>query len=306
MSHLEKVLLVVNPAACNGTAGQAAERAAAALRARLGQDAVTVARTAGPRHATELAANASGCTAVVALGGDGVVHEVANGLMARPASERPAFGIVPVGSGNDYARAIGAPVDVDAAAALLCDAAPLPTDVGRVNGQCFVETLSFGVDAAIALDTVERRVRTGRTGTVLYVEAGIDQLAHHLVARPYRAVFDAAAPEGGQSITFAVQVGPYYGGGFRICPEASFDDGLLDVCVSHPPIGVTRALGIFALAKGGRHVGLKQVELRRCRTLRVEFDEPPPAQIDGERIEAAAFDVVVEQGALQVMRPAPR
>ena len=303
MSHLEKLLLIVNPAACNGTAGQAAERAAAALCARLGQGAVTVAHTAGPRHAIELAANAAGCTAIVALGGDGVIHEVANGLMARPAHERPAFGIVPVGSGNDYARAIGVPTDVDAACALLCESRPRPTDVGRVNGHCFVETLSFGVDAAIALDTVERRARTGRTGTVLYVEAGIDQLTHHLVARPYRAVFNEAAPEGGQSITFAVQVGPYYGGGFKICPEASFDDGQLDVCISHPPVGVARALGIFALAKGGRHVGLKQVELRRCGALRVEFDEPPPAQMDGERIEATAFDVVAMPAALRVMRP---
>ena len=306
MSHLEKVLLIVNPAARNGTARQAAGQAATALRARLGQDAVTVAFTAGPRDAVGIAAESEGCTTVVALGGDGVVHEVANGLMRCRPGVRPALGVIPVGSGNDYARAIGVPTDVEAACALLCGTPPVFTDVGRVNGRYFVETLSFGVDAAIALDTVERRARTGRTGTILYAEAGIDQLTHHLVARSYRASFDGAVPQSGQSITFAVQVGPYYGGGFRICPEAAFDDGLLDVCMSHPPVGVARALGIFALAKGGRHVGLRQIELRRCGTLRVEFDEPPPAQMDGERIEAAAFDVAVEHGALRVVRSAPR
>ena len=302
MSALGKVLLIANPSACNGAAAQATERAASLLRERLGEDAVVVARTAGPRHACELAARAEGAQTVVALGGDGVIHEAANGLMSRPVEERPSFGIIPVGTGNDYARALGVPVDVDRAVEVLCESAPRPTDVGCANGQYFVETLSFGVDAAIALDTVDRRVRTGRTGTAVYVEAGVDQLTHHLDKRPYTARFDGELAAG-VSITYAVQIGPYYGGGFKICPDASLDDGQLDVCISHPPAGPARAVLIFACAKGGKHLGFKQVEMRRCQTLHLEFEEVPPAQIDGERIEASAFDVSVEPGALMVLRP---
>ena len=301
--HLSRVLLIGNPTAGNGAAAQVIDRAAEWLRARLGAGAVEVVRTAGPQHAVELARGAQGAGTVVALGGDGVVHEVASGLLARPADARPVLGVIPMGSGNDYARAIGVLGGLDAACDVVLGAEPRPTDAGRANGRFFVETLSFGLDAAIALDTVERRVRTGRTGTILYAQAGVDQLLHHLVDRPYRAVFDGEEPVQGRSITYAVQVGPYYGGGFRICPEAALDDGLLDVCISHPPLGVVRALGLFALAKGGAHVGFKQVELRRCETLHVEFDEAPPAQMDGERIEASTFDVELLPCALRVLRP---
>ena len=299
-------LLIANPAAQNGNGAAAAERALALLRARLGEDSVVFAPTAGPRHASEIAERAEGCSTVIALGGDGVIHEVANGLMRRSPDQRPALGVIPVGSGNDYARTLGASCEVDRACAQLLEAAPRPVDVGRVNGQWFVETLSFGLDAAIAIDTMDRRVRTGRTGTALYVESGIDQLLHHLDAYRYRASFDGADPVEDVSVMFAVQVGPYYGSGFKICPDALIDDALLDACIAHPPVGVARALYIFMRAKDGKHTRFKQMELRRFRTLHVEFDEAPPAQMDGERIEARTFDIEVEPAALSVLRPVDR
>lgn len=298
-----KVLLIANPAAQNGAGAAAADRAATLLRAALGPDAVVLAKTAGPRHASEIAERAEGCATVLALGGDGIIHEAVSGLMRRPANARPAFGIVPAGSGNDYARTLGMSRKVDEACEQLLAAEPHAVDLGRVNGHWFVETLSFGLDAAIALDTVERRKRTGRTGAVLYAEAGVDQLLHHLDARRYTVSFDGGEPTSGESITFAVQIGPSYGGGFKICPDARIDDGLLDVCIAHPPIGVAGAAFVFALAKSGRHTRFRQMELRRASTLRVEFDEAPPAQMDGEVIGGRTFDVAVEPRALAALMP---
>ena len=303
-SQLGTMLLIANPAAQNGRGADAATEAAHLLRTAVGEQALDVVLTERPGHAVALAAAADGYDTVLALGGDGIIHEVAGGLMERTVGVRPALGIVPVGSGNDYVRTLGMSCKVEHACAQLLNAAPHPADLGRVNGHWFVETLSFGLDAAIALDTVERRKRTGRTGTILYAEAGIDQLLHHLDARRYTASFDGGAPVAGASITFAVQIGPSYGGGFKICPDARFDDGLFDVCIAHPPIGVAGAALIFALAKSGRHTGFKQMEFRRVSTLHVEFDEVPPAQMDGELIEATTFDVSIEPRALNVLLPA--
>lgn len=300
---LGKTLLIANPAAQNGNGAAAAERAATVLRAQLGEDALVLVETAGPRHACDIAERAEGCSTVLALGGDGVIHEVVSGLMRRPMHERPCFGVIPVGSGNDYARTLGMRCNVDEACAQLLAAQEVRADVGRVNNHWFAETLSFGLDAAIALDTVGRRVRTGRTGTSLYMASGFDQLIHHLDTYQYRASFDDATTVAGESITFAVQIGPYYGGGFKICPHARIDDGLLDVCVAHPPIGVAGAAVIFLRAKSGHHVGFKQIELKQCQTLRVEFAVAPPAQMDGERIEGRVFDIAIEPGALRVLRP---
>ena len=285
-SSLGHILLIANPAAQSGAGAAAADKAAANLRAALGEDAVTVVRTAGPRHACAIAEGAQSAQTVVALGGDGLIHEVVNGLMTRPAGDRPQLGVIPVGSGNDYARTLGVPAKVDRACGLLLSASPQPADIGCVNGSFFAETLSFGLDAAIALDTMERRKRTGRHGAALYMASGFDQLFHHLDQREYRLQLDDGPVMEGKSITFAVQMGPYYGGGFRICPDARLDDGLLDVCISHPPITPAGAAAIFLMAKGGNHTRLGCMELHQARKVHVEFDEPPAAQVDGERIDA--------------------
>lgn len=121
-----------------------------------------------------------------------------------------------------------------------------------------------------------------------------------MVDRHYRADFDGKQVEG-QSITFAVQIGPYYGGGFKICPEATLDDGTLDICISHPPAGVARAIYIFMRAKNGKHVGMKPMEFLRAHHAVIDFDEEPPCQIDGEPLHATHFDISCEHQALRVL-----
>lgn len=106
-SCLGKTLIIANPAAQNGNGAAAAEKAGRLLKASLGEDELAIVVTEGARHAEEIAAQARDLTSVIALGGDGIVHEVANGLMRLPAETRPALGLIPVGSGNDYARTIG-------------------------------------------------------------------------------------------------------------------------------------------------------------------------------------------------------
>ena len=138
-----------------------------------------------------------------------------------PVDERPALGVIPVGSGNDYAASLGVPTSIGRAIDCVLAGRTAVVDVGRVNGRYFVETLSFGLDAAIALDTVERRVRTGRTGTRLYLESAVDQLFRHLSIYDFTARLtggDAAATRTVSAAAYllAVQIGPTYGGHFRI------------------------------------------------------------------------------------------
>ena len=302
-SGLGNVLLIGNPAAQSGNGARAIERALPLLRQALGDDRVVLARTVGPRHATDLAKRAEGADTVIALGGDGVIHEVANGLMQRDSFNRPALGVVPVGSGNDFARSLGMSFKVEQACDQILRGQPSPIDVGHANGQWYVETLSFGLDAAIALDTMERRKKSGRSGTALYMESGFDQLLNHLDSYGYTASFDGSEPVSGQSITFAVQNGPYYGGGFKICPDARLDDGVLDLCIAHPPVGVAKAVYLFLRAKNGGHVGFKNIQSLRCTTAHIEFEQAPPAQIDGEKIEGRTFDIRLDPASLRVVRP---
>lgn len=331
LSSRGKTLLVANPAAQNGAGAQAAEHAATLLRAALGEEALDVLLTEAPGHAEQVAANSGSYAAVVALGGDGIVHETANGLLHLSAADRPVLGVIPVGSGNDYACTLGmCSQSVEKAVSQLLVAQSRQFDVGCCNGRYFVETLSFGLDAAIALDTVERRKRTGKTGTMLYLESGIDQLLHHLDKRRYRAqakgwkaldyrgcrtgagkaernaaTFSVDAPVAleGESYLFAVQLGQTYGGGFRVCPDARTDDGLFDICVAHPPLSPLYAVLVFLLAKDAHHTRFKQLEFFRARSLRLSFDAPLSVQMDGERFEASEYDITCIPGALNVLIP---
>lgn len=305
-SPLGRTLLIANPAAHSGKGADGARFAQRLLDSYASAtNGYELLLTAGPGEAEELAAGAAGFDTVVALGGDGVIHEVVNGLMRRPVESRPQLGIVPLGSGNDYARTLGmARNDAEAALAQLVRGVARPVEVGRVNGTHFMQTLSFGLDAAIALDTTRRRAAdTSQQGEALYVTSGLRILSQAKGGYPCVARFDDGEPECLETLVFAVQVGPSYGGGFLICPDADPSDGLLDVCHNVRRPALPRLLGLFGLARLGRHVGSPVVRLRRIRRATIEFEREPPCQADGEEVRGARFEVEVVPGALRVIFP---
>lgn len=300
---LGKTLLIANPAAQNGEGAQAARTVVGLLKERLGEDSLEVSTTLYPYHAAEIAAGARGFKAVVALGGDGIIHETANGLMKIAAEERPAMGIVPVGSGNDFAQTLRMSTKLDKAVDQLMGAEPVPMDLGLVNGRFFVETLSFGLDAAIALDTMERRKRTGRTGTMLYLSSALDQLINHMQVRHVAISLDGGPFLEGESYLLAVQNGLSYGGGFNICPHASIVDGQFDICIARPPLSRPKATYILLRAKNGHHLNFPNREFYRAKEVVVKFSQVPPTQVDGEKLEDTTYRISMVPKALRILAP---
>ena len=302
-----KVLLLANPAAQRGNGAQAAKVAHELLAEWLGEETVDLTFTEKPNHAIEIAERATvhQYETVIALGGDGLVHEVVNGLMHLPRDDRPVFGLVPAGSGNDFAQTLGMSDCVPDAIVQFLDAREREFDIGCCNGEFFAETLSFGFDAAIALDTVTRRERTGEQGTRLYLASGIDQLLHHL--DPYRFTATLYGPSedereiSGEILMFAVQNGPTYGGGFHICPDADPTDGLLDICYATAPMRLPVATFKFLRAKNGKHVNRKGIHFARASHMELQFDSRPPCQIDGEPHIADSYSISIEHQALTVL-----
>ena len=306
MHSLGNIAFIANPASQNGKGAQSAAFAQERLESLVGAENVQVQLTQHARHATALAEQwGPRCDTLVVLGGDGIVHEAVNGLMRLPQEKRPVLGVIPVGSGNDYAASLGLSFKMEEAIAQLMCGRALQVDIGCCNGEYFTETLSFGFDAAIALDTMERRKRTGHKGTRLYLESGLDQLMHHLDSNAYRMEYVDAQGQWqkaqGSSHIFAVQMGRTYGGGFKICPKAKLDDGLLDICIAHARLSMPKATGIFLLAKDGHHTGFKCIESFQAQSITVEFDESPAVQIDGEPFPNTRFEVTLVPQALQVL-----
>lgn len=299
-----RVLLIANPAAQRGNGLDAGHIAYDLLCEWLGKDRVDFKLTDNPGHAEELAAHAptSEYGTVIALGGDGMAHETVNGLMKLDSADRPCFGLIPVGSGNDFANTLGMSDCVPDAIVQFLDADIVPFDIGRCNDAYFDETLSFGLDAAIALDTIERRKHTEKQGMSLYFASGIDQLLHHLDTFQVTAVLDGDRRIEGPVHLFAVQLGPTYGGGFLICPDADPTDGLFDICYADSPMNLVEASFKFLMAKKGRHVNFKGIHFERASSIELSFDRRPPCQIDGEEYLADSYSIQVIPKALKVLR----
>lgn len=302
---LGRTLIIANPAAHSGRGESAAVFATRFFSSFHSVTASCEVRlTEKPGDAMLMSASAKGYDSIVALGGDGVIHEVANGLMCIPEENRPRLGVIPMGSGNDFARTIGMTKnDPERSIYELLQGEERAMDLGKVNGTYFVQTLSFGVDAAIAIDTNERREnRTKQKGTALFVTSGLKLFVRGTNGWEYEANIDGEEVNG-VDVVFAVQNGPTYGGGFRITPDASPNDGFLDMCYTQNSTPLLPSLTLFVLARFGRHVNSKRLTIRKIQHAEIEFvgESQPPCQVDGEEFVAERYVIDVVPHALRVI-----
>jgi YegS/Rv2252/BmrU family lipid kinase len=297
----ERYLLIVNPQAKHGETTKL-EPVIERLLSSMPHDTV---ETTSPGHATELAYASSGHGVVVAVGGDGTAHEVLNGLMQRPAEDRPALAILPTGSGNDTCRTLGIPFDISEAALLLATGERRRFDVGVCNGEYFNNSFAAGLDAKVTAKAVEYKVTKRRSGLWLYVTALMHVLFKDLASFDVRVGFDGAAPQSAQTLIIAITNGPTYGGGFRITPGADPADGLFDICMIDP-LGLGGALRRLPFVIVGKHTKMPVVHMSRHTSATITSEVPLPAQLDGEvllensyaiSMSAAAIECIVPRGA---------
>ena len=312
-TRLSRTLVIVNPASHSGKGAAGAETVRRVLETYdAATDGFDLNLTESAGDAQRMAAGSSAYDTVVVVGGDGVIHEVVNGLMELDALERPRLGVIPLGSGNDFARTLGLTLNnVEESLAQILSGTERSIDVGKVTsdvcpeGAYFVETLSFGLDAAIAIDTTARRAKgTRQEGAGLFVTSSLKMFSHARKGFACEASIDGGELQRLETLIFAVQNGPTYGGGFRICPDAVPSDGWLDVCynVRHP--WVPHLLLLLGLARFGRHTRSAAVRLQKARELELRFlEKEPPCQVDGEEFRGMSFSVGVESDALRVIVP---
>lgn len=308
---LGNTLIIANPAAHSGRGETAAiyvTRFFSSFNSIASSCSVQLTEREG--DACRMAEDSVEYETVIALGGDGIIHEVANGLMKLPEPARPRLGVIPVGTGNDFARTLGMRKnDPERAMSELLGGEERRLDIGRVNDTYFVQSLSFGLDAAIAQDTTRRRSSLGlQHGASLYLTSGIRMLALDQYGWPYHARVEGDEGEEtleGMGVAFAIQNGKTYGGGFKICPGAVPNDGFLDLCVSLEKPSRMHSLMLFGLIRMGRHTRSKKLLLRKIRHIEVEFvgKEQPPCQVDGEAFLSERYTIDVIPQALRVIVP---
>ena len=240
--------------------------------------------TVYPTHATDLAQKAGeqGFDMVVAMGGDGTVHEVVNGIMRLPVDQRPILGVVPVGSGNDFAHAIGVPLESDRALYQALNGKPSEVDLGLMTDEhgrkeFFDNTLGIGFDAVV---TIRSHKLPFLRGFIMYLTSVLQTIL--LNHDPASMQIDADGKTWEQSnLLLTMCNGPREGGGFLIAPEAKIDDGILHYTM----IKKVSRLMMFRLVPEvmkGTHGRFKQVTIGTCRKMSITADRPLYIHADGE------------------------
>jgi YegS/Rv2252/BmrU family lipid kinase len=263
----------------------AARRSAAALTAAAaGKPYLTWAITAYHRHAIELARQSAerGFRRVIAFGGDGTVHEVVNGLMQIPVEQRPEFGVVPAGSGNDFSASLGIPRDPQEALELALhsearwiDAALMKDDSGR--SEYFINTLGIGFDAVANLLAHQADFLPGFS---MYLAAALRTIFFESNPIRIRAVTDKQSWED-EVLLFIACNGRREGRLFTVAPQAQPDDGRLDF-VAVRTISPPQMLATIPYMMRGDHNRLSYCYQGYFTRLELSADQPLIMHADGE------------------------
>lgn len=228
--------------------------------------------------------------------GDGTVHEVA----AACAGTRRVLGVLPVGSGNDYVKALGVGTSLGRALKVIAGGVIRAVDVGEVNGIRFNNGLGIGFDAEVAAGVAKAPAYLGGFGGYLW---SVGRLLWGFECREARLKLGGHEIPA-ETILVAVALGTTYGARFRLAPESSLDDGAFDVVWSEE-VSRAEVLRLIPAVLRGTHLTHPKIHFARAAEVEVSLKEPIPAHVDGEMLPPTRdFRARVLPKALRVLAPA--
>lgn len=312
-----KSKLIVNPMSGTDSAPAHLIMMNQRLRERVGTLDIVITVAEGDATQAGQRAVEDGYDHLFVAGGDGTLNEVLNGVARVDGGlDAVTFGLIPLGTGNDFANALGLPDEAEAAIEMLVDGEPLAVDVGRLNDHYFVNVSAGGFIAEVS-DAVNPQLKT-LAGKLAYLIGGAQVLLDY---EPVRARL-RRAQNGGESVdapgtgrlpetmkdvpteialhAFAVCNSRLVGGGRLIAPHAMVDDGLLDVCFIHA-MPTVEFLGLLRRVSAGDHVDDDRVTYFRARELELTFDRVIKVNTDGQVLEADRCHYRIMPGAARFL-----
>lgn len=269
-----KRIFIINPNAGRGKALRVWNEISQILKER--NIAFDYHMTKGPREAVEAVQNLDReYEQIIALGGDGTLHEVVNGISGKQA----ALGIIPAGTGNDFARLFDVGFDPQKEVDRILRNETILVDLVKMSDRVFINVAGMGFDATVAMDTNESKTlkKLGAIGYIVSVFQNLPKFKPSHV----KLEIDGVLHEFEDSYLIAVANAVSYGGGMKIVPNADCQDGLLDVCVVSG-ISKTELIRVFPQIFSGRHITHPAVTVIRGKKAKIETKEPFIIHADGE------------------------
>jgi len=299
-----KIKIILNPMADMGNAWRVARDLRSITQEHGG---VEWSGTVYPGHAIELAKNSEGYDLVIAMGGDGTVHEVMNGLMQISQDKRPALGVVPVGTGNDFGYAIKASKTPAVALKQAMDGEPSSIDIGiltDVNGRKVFFDNSVGLGFLTIVSIRAHQLPLVR-GFLAYIVATIQSI---IIDYAHIAIQIETDNEKWEQRAPYLEVcnGQRIGGGYLIAPDAKIDDGSLNY-VTINDVSRPMLFRILPEVMKGTHGRFKQIKMGNCKKFTIYADRPLYIHTDGEIFTGPGTDIrqvslEILPNALQVVR----
>jgi YegS/Rv2252/BmrU family lipid kinase len=296
----ETVSLLLNPVAGRGRAGRRLSQIERIFDAAGMRYEVCLSSAVGDIEAQAFARSAGGQDTIIVAGGDGSIHEAVNGMVRAGGGAR--LGVIPVGTGNDFAKASGIVLDWEKAASSLCErlARRGPAhaiDVGRMNDRYFANGAGIGFDAKVT--RIARSYRMPM-GDLVYLLAIFRAMADGIATPSLHISADDFEWTG--PVTLAnVANGPWVGGMFHIAPTARNDDGRLDLIIADP-VSRARICALLPRVVRGRHLTEPEITHTSVRRLTIEAEAAMPSHLDGEvQPPATRFEIEVLPAALNLL-----
>ncbi|MFH1338657.1 MAG: diacylglycerol kinase family protein [Candidatus Omnitrophota bacterium] len=289
-----RLKLIVNPAAGRKKAKKSIPAIRRILTEKNLDFDIDVTSHAGEATRLSQKATKNDFRIIVAAGGDGTIHEVANGMIDSGCT----LGVIPLGLGNDFAKGIGIPFKLEEACLAISEGITRSIDVGKINNRYFVNGLGIGFDALVARES--KGVRKLPLSRWIYLCAALKAL---VTFKPKQVKIDFAKTSLEKKILLvAAGNGKSSGGGFLLTPEAEFDDGLIDVCIIDW-VARTKLLMHLWKAYKGTHVKLPYVTSFKTKTLTVSSPNLLLAHADGEILRDYFYRIEILPRRLKVLVP---
>ena len=294
------VPLLFNPAAGRGRAGRLSHTVRASLLENGLETKAIASRGTGEIETLTRAAIDGGHRRIIVLGGDGSISEAANGILA--SDESTELGIIPAGTGNDFAKAASIPLYWEHATALLADritsdTPARPVDVGRCNSRFFINGAGVGFDARVSAYASQIQ---WPIGDLVYLLALLRAMRGP-TSTPTMTITCGTQVIEGRFTLANVANGPWIGGMFNIVPEATNDDALLDLVYAQT-LSRWRIFSLLPKLLRGTHLDDPDVCAMSLRKCDMVAEEPIISQLDGEvQTPQTEFSFEIMPGALRLL-----